>query len=45
MTGLPYGMEAWRNIRSVEVKEIEKIQGKALKSMFQLPVSTSYTGI
>ena len=34
MTGLPYGMEAWRNIRSVEVKEIEKIQGKALKVCF-----------
>ena len=45
MTALTYGMEAWANIRSVEMREIEKIQGKALKRIFQLPVSTTYTGI
>ena len=27
MTVLTYGMEAWANIRSVEMREIEKIQG------------------
>ena len=32
-------------MRSVEIREIEKKQGKALKRIFQLPVSTAYTGI
>ena len=45
MTPLTFGMEVWANIRSVEIKEIEKIQGKALKRIFQCPVSTTYTGI
>ena len=45
MTALTYGMEAWANIRSVEMREREKIQGKPLKRIFQLPVSTTYTGI
>ena len=45
MTALTYGMEAWANIRSVEMREIAKIQGKALNRIFQLPVSTAYTGI
>ena len=34
MTALIYGMEAWGNIRLVEMREIEKIQGKALKKIF-----------
>ena len=38
-------MEAWANIRSVEIREIEEIQGKTLKRIFELPVSTTYTGI
>ena len=38
-------MEAWSNIRKEEMKEIEKIQGKRLKSIFKLPVSTSYIGV
>ena len=33
MTAL-YGMEAWTNIISVEMREIEKIQGKTLKGYF-----------
>ena len=45
MAALTYGMEVCANIRSVEIREIEKIQGKALKRIFQLPVSTTYTGI
>ena len=32
-------------MRSVEIREIEKEQGKTLKRIFQLPVSTTYTGI
>ena len=39
-------MEAWGNIRSVEkIRETEKIQRKSLKTIFQHPVSTTYTGI
>ena len=38
-------METWASMRSVEIREIEKEQGKALKRIFQLPVSTAYTGI
>ena len=45
MTALTYGIEAWAKIRSVEMREIEKIQGKTLKRIFQLPVSTTCTGI
>ena len=45
MTALTYGMAAWANKRSVKIREIEKIRGKALKRIFQLPVSTTYTGI
>ena len=45
MTPLTFGMEVWANIRSVEITEIDKIQGKALKRIFQCPVSTIYTGI
>ena len=45
MTALAYGMEAWANRRSVEIREIEKVQGKALKRILQLPVSTTCTDI
>ena len=41
MTALTYGMEAWADIRSAEMREIEKIQGKKLKRIFQLPVPTT----
>ena len=45
MTALTYGIEAWANIRTVEMREIEKIQEKTLNTIFQFPVSTTYTGI
>ena len=45
MTALTYGMEAWVNIRSVEIKDIQKMQSKALKRIFQLPVLTTFIGI
>ena len=32
-------------LRLVELREIEKIPGKALKRIFQLPVSTTYTDV
>ena len=45
MTALTYGIEAWANIRTVEMREIEKIQEKTLNTIFQFQVSTTYTGI
>ena len=45
MTALTYEMEAWVNIRSVEIKDIQKMQSKALKRIFQLPVLTTFIGI
>ena len=41
MTALTYGIEAWANIRTVEMREIEKIQEKTLNTIFQFPVSTT----
>ena len=45
MPPLVYGLEAWRKIGKDEVNEIEKIQERALKRIFNLPMSTSYTGL
>ena len=45
MPTLIYGIEAWGYIKKEEMKEIESIQGKALIRIFELPVSTAYTGI
>ena len=45
MSALIYGIEAWGYIKNEEVTEIEKIQGKAFKKIFKLPVSLTYTGI
>ena len=41
------GIEAWVYIKKEEMREkwIERIQGKALKRIFKLPLSTAYTGI
>ena len=45
MPSLIHGIEAWECIKKEEMKEIEKIQGKALKIIFKLPLSTAYTRI
>ena len=42
MPALLYGLEAWGKIDKDEMNEIEKIQGRALKKIFNLPISTSY---
>ena len=42
MPALVYGLEAWGKIDKDEMNEIEKIQGRALKKIFNLPISTSY---
>ena len=38
-------MGIWASMRSVEIREIEKEQGKTLKWIYQFLVSTTYTGI
>ena len=40
-----YGMEAWKKLSRVEIQNIEKIQGKALKGVFSLPITTPYIGL
>ena len=36
-----YGLEAWGKIDKDEMNQIEKFQGRALKRIFNLPISTS----
>ena len=45
MPALLYGLEAWGKIDKDEMNEIEKIQGRALKRISNLPISTSYIGL
>ena len=40
MPALIYGREAWGSIKKEEIKEIGRIQGRALKRIFRQPVST-----
>ena len=45
MPAIITGIEAWGYIKKEETKEIERIQGKVLKRIFKLPLSTAYTEI
>ena len=45
MPALLYGLEAWGKIHQDEMNEIEKIQGRASKRIFNLPISTSCVGL
>ena len=45
MPALVYGIKTWGYIKKQDIKEIERTQEKALKIIFRLAVSTSYTGI
>ena len=45
MPALLYGMEAWKKLPKAEIEHLEKIQGKALKRIFNLPITTPYIGI
>ena len=45
MLALIYGIEAWGCTKNEEMKKIERIQGKTLKRIFKLPLSTAYTGV
>ena len=42
MPALLYGMEAWKKLSKAEIQNLEKIQGKALKRIFGLPITTPY---
>ena len=42
MPALLYGMEAWKKLSKAEIRHLEKIQGKALKMIFSLPITTPY---
>ena len=42
---LLYGMEAWKKFSKAEIQQLEKIQGKALKRIFSLPITTPYIGL
>ena len=45
MPALLYGMETWKKLSKAEVQNVEKIQGKALKRIFSLPITTPYIGL
>ena len=45
MLALIYGIEAWGCTKNEEMKKIERIQGKTLKRIFKLPLSTACTGV
>ena len=45
MPALLYAMEAWKKLSKAEIQNVEKIQGKALKSIFSLPITTPYIGL
>ena len=45
MPALLYGMEAWKKLSKAEIQQLEKIQGKALKRIFSLPITTPYVGL
>lgn len=42
---ITYNMECWTKIRNQDWKEIEQIQGKALKSILEMPEATPYWGL
>ena len=45
MPALLYGLEAWGKIDKDEMTEIENIQGRVLKRIFNLSISTSYISL
>ena len=45
LPALLYGMEAWKKLSKAEIQNLEKIQGKALKRIFGLPITIPYIGL
>ena len=44
-TAFTYGLEAWAKITKEQIKELDRKQGKILKGVFQLSITTSYIGL
>ena len=44
MLALLCGLEEWGKIYKDEMNETEKIRGRTLEIIFNLPISTSYIG-
>ena len=44
-TAFTYGLEAWAKITKEQIKELDRQQGKILKGVFQLSITTSYIGL
>ena len=42
---ITYNIEAWTDLQKMEIEELEKIQGRALRSLLEVPKSTPYLGI
>ena len=40
MPAVLYGKETWKKLSNVEKEHLEKIKGKALKMIFNLPITT-----
>ena len=38
-------METWKKLSKAEIQNPEQIQGKALKRIFSIPITTPYTGL
>ena len=45
MPPLLYGIEAWKKLFQTEMQQLEKIQGKTIKRIFNLPITTPYIGL
>ena len=45
MPALLYEMEAWKKLSKAEIQNLERIQGKALKRIFSLPITTPNIGL
>ena len=45
MPALLYGMEAWKKLSKAAIQHLEKNQGKPLKRIFNLPITTPYTAL
>ena len=42
MPALLYGMEAWKKLSKAEIQHVCKIHGKALKKIFNVPITTPF---
>ena len=45
MSALLYTMEVWKKLSKAEIQHLGKIQGKAFKRKFSLPITTPYIGV